>query len=117
MVSQEVKAGSGALSGLLAPDLSTRWHVDAQRRRTALVIALAIFGTLVSAAGLVLLNSLAGFLAYGFLVLASIAWRPRIGLYLACGLALYFEYLTDDPMMLLGRYLYSGSGGSVVSPF
>jgi hypothetical protein len=97
-------------------ELSTGWHADSERRRILLVAALAIVGSLVSAALLVLAHFVSAFLVYAVLGLVVIAWRPRVGLFLAVGLVLFFEYLTEDPLMLPGRYLYSGFSGSVVSP-
>lgn len=104
-------------SELFAPDLSTTWLLETERRRLAVVVVVAVVGSLAAAALLLLLNIATGFLFYGCLALIAIAWRPRIGLYLFIGFAMILEYLTDDPLMWLGRYLYSGAGGSVVSPF
>ena len=97
-------------------ELSAAWHVDSERRRIQLIAILAVGGSLVSIALLVLAHFASAFLVYALLILAAIAWRPQMGLLLAMVLVLIFEYLSDDPLMLVGQYLYSGISGSVVSP-
>lgn len=106
----------GLSSALAVPELSSTWHVDSERRRTVLVAAIAAVGTVGSALLLVATSGLSAFLVSALLVVAAIAWRPQVGLCLVLGLSLIFEYLTEDPLMLPGRYLYSGLGGSVISP-
>ena len=61
----------------LAIVLSTGWHADSERRRILLVAALAIVGSLVSAALLVLAHFVSAFLVYAVLGLVVIAWRMQ----------------------------------------
>jgi len=95
---------------------STAWYLDGERRRNLLLTILAILGSLSSAALLVLAHFVSAFLVYAVLVLVAIAWRPKLGLFLALGLVVIFENLTDDPLMAAGRYLYAGISGSVINP-
>lgn len=95
---------------------SATWQLASQRRRTVVLLALAIALSLVLAP-LALASSLApAVLVYGLLGLVAIACQPKIGLYVAVAMAIIFENLTDDPLMAAGRYLYSGVSGSVISP-
>jgi len=64
-----------------------------------------------------LFQSLAVVMLFAFLTLALIFWRPVIGLYIALSLALFFEALSDDPLMSPGRSLYIGLAGLTISPF
>jgi hypothetical protein len=110
------------VNAVIEPGLSTEWHIATRRRRVALLIALTILASL-GFARLVLAFDLASVVLLLTLgVVAAIAWRPRVGLYVAFGLVLLFEGGGLDSLMLPGTYLHgtlggtSGLTGAIASP-
>jgi hypothetical protein len=110
------------ITAVIEPGLSTEWHIATRRRRVALLIALTILASL-GFARLVLAIDLASVvLLLTVVVVAAIAWRPRVGLYVTFGLVVLFEMGGEDSLMLPGRYLHgtlggtSGLTGAIASP-
>jgi hypothetical protein len=95
---------------------SIPWFVRKQRRGL-LLLGCAI--TLISLLFVVLVVQLQMVSVVVLLVtvtLVSIAWRPRVGLYVVFALGLLFENVSPDPLMLPGKYLPLQFAGTLVSP-
>lgn len=79
-------------------------------RRTLALALVAIVGSLAVAALVLLTQALSIVALLVWAVLLAIAWRPRIGLYVAFGLILLFEAGGADQLMLPGAYFQGGLG-------
>ncbi|MBI4493141.1 MAG: O-antigen ligase family protein [Chloroflexi bacterium] len=101
------------IDALAAPELSTAWYAATQRRRSTLLAVLAILASLAFAGLALLFHFGSALLLFTWMALAAIAWRPRLGLYVAFGLVLLFEAGGADPLMLPGAYLHGGLGSTV----
>jgi hypothetical protein len=96
------------VSALSTPALSTAWYIGAHRRRVTTLAVLTVFASLISIALVLLLHIMSAVVLFTWIVLAAIAWRPRVGLYVTWGLVLLFEAGGPDSLMLPGAYLHGG---------
>ncbi|MGH2351132.1 MAG: O-antigen ligase family protein [Chloroflexota bacterium] len=97
-------------------ELSATWHIGSQRRRVAVLTVLAIAASLVSVLLVLALQIVSAVMLAIWLLVIGIAWRPRIGLYVAFGLILMFEAGSADRMMVPGEYLHSGLANTLGLP-
>src|SRR5687767_9818303 len=97
----------------LPPDLSAALQVKLQRDRQLILTLLVVVGCLAAAAMVLLLQALSIVAVLTWTVVLAIAWRARLGLYVAFGLLLLFESGSPDALMLPGYYLTSGLASSL----
>ncbi|HEX2034416.1 MAG TPA: O-antigen ligase family protein [Chloroflexota bacterium] len=104
------------IDALLPSRLSVDWHVTSQRRRLTLLAAGALVASIFYA-WLVILSPIASPLTlFTWLGVATIAWRPRVGLYFAFVMVLLFEAGNADQMMAPGAYFMGGLSSMVGLP-
>jgi hypothetical protein len=96
------------VNAVASPGLTTAWYIGTRRRQVVLLSVLAILGSLLSAALVLLFQIVSVAVLLSGFVLVAVAWRPRLGLYLVFGLILLFEAGSADPLMLPGQYLHGG---------
>jgi hypothetical protein len=104
------------VDALLAPGLSTVWHVDTERRRIVLLTVLAVAASLLCAAMVVQLELVSIAVVIVAVGLACMVWRPQVGLYSAFVLVALFEDGNADPMMQPGIFLHNGLGNALGLP-
>jgi hypothetical protein len=96
-----------------APYLSVAWQENERHKRVAMLTGMAIVASLLFAV-LVALYGVVPVVGYfTWIVLAAIAWRPRVGLYVTWAMVLMFEAGGPDPMMLAGAYFHGGLSATV----
>ena len=109
-------------TGVLAPELSTSWHLAAQRRQTILLALLAILGSLLSAYRVLVLQIAQPILLLAIVALVATIREPRVGLYAIVGMCILFEVGIADDLMEPGRFFLFGLQntlgltGLIVSP-
>jgi len=104
------------ISALSAPPLSTAWYVGAHRRRVTTLAVLTVVTSLISVALVLQLHIVSAVVLFTWIVLAAIAWRPRVGLYVTWGLVLLFEAGGPDSLMLPGAYFHGGLSSTTGLP-
>jgi hypothetical protein len=98
------------------PVPSTAWYIGAYRRRVATLAVLTALASLISVGLVLLLHIVSAVVLFTWVVLAAIAWRPRVGLYVTWGLVLLFEAGGPDALMLPGAYLHGGLSSTAGLP-
>jgi hypothetical protein len=106
----------------IPPELSASQLLRLQRDRQLVVALLVVLGCLASAAMVLTLQVLSVVAVATWIVVLAVAWRARVGLYVALSLLLLFESGSPDALMLPGYYLTSGLAstlgltGAITSP-
>ena len=104
------------------PEFSVAALQRLQRQRKVVLTAAVVAASLVAAALVLAFQIFTVIAVVTWLVVLAIAWRARLGLYVAFGLLLLFEAGSPDALMLPGYYLTSGLGstagltGAIASP-
>jgi hypothetical protein len=99
-----------------AAELSASWQVGSHRRRIGTLAVLTVLFSLVFTVLVLLVHIVSAVVLYTWILLAAIAWKPRIGLYAIWGLVLLFEAGGPDNMMLPGAYLHGGLSSTIGLP-
>jgi hypothetical protein len=101
---------------VLRSDLSASWHTGTQRRQVGLLLVAAVLATPLLAVLVLLYQILPVVLLVPWVVVASVAWRPRLGLVTALGLVMAFEYQSPDKLMAPGQYMFGSPQGTLGLP-
>ena len=83
-------------------ELSTAVYEASERRRIAWMSALAVGASILLGQAIIRIGPAAIAIPITVLVLAGVAWRPRIGLYVLLAAVLLFEEASPDDLMLPG---------------
>jgi hypothetical protein len=107
---------------ILQPEFSIALQMKLQRQRQMLAVVAVILACLVGALMVLKLQLLSVVAVLTWVVVLAVAWRARVGLYVAFGLLLLFEAGSPDELMLPGYYFTAGLAstlgvtGAITSP-
>src|SRR5947199_8155434 len=93
------------LARMASSEVSVAWYVGSERRRVAWLCGLAVVASLVFAALVWVLQLVSAAVLLTLVVLAGIAWRPRVGLLVVFLMTTLFEAGNQDDLMIPGGFL------------
>ena len=93
--------------------LSAAMYEAGERRRVAVLGAVAIGASILLGQAVVRVGPVAILIPIALIVLAAVIWRPKVGLFVMLALVLMFEVGSPDPLMLPGRYFHYGLQSSL----
>lgn len=93
--------------------LSVAWYAGHQRRRVVWYGVIAAVAAALLAVAMLRVSIGVVALPVAAVALATIVWRPQVGLYALIALNLLFEMSSPDPLMLPGRYVHYGLQSSL----